>query len=43
MKSQRSDEEIAEVSKDEWSLLDECVTALPGQKLDRRLLIFQTK
>jgi 16S rRNA (guanine527-N7)-methyltransferase len=43
MKSQRSDEEIAEVSKDEWRLLEECVTALPGQKLDRRLLIFQTK
>jgi len=43
MKSQRSDKEIAEVSKDEWRLLEECVTALPGQKLDRRLLIFQTK
>jgi len=43
MKSQRSDKEIAVVSKDEWRLLEECVTALPGQKLDRRLLIFQTK
>ena len=43
MKSQRSEEEIAEVSKDEWRLLEECVTVLPGQKLDRRLLIFRTK
>jgi 16S rRNA (guanine527-N7)-methyltransferase len=43
MKSQRSEEEIAEVSKAEWTLLEECALALPGQKVDRRLLVFQIK
>ncbi len=43
MKSQRSDEEIAEVSQEHWILLEECVLALPGQNLDRRLLVFKSK
>lgn len=43
MKSQQSAEEIAEVSKEDWTLLEECVLALPGQNLDRRLLVFQHK
>lgn len=43
MKSQRSEEEVAEVSQAHWTLLEECVLALPGQNIDRRLLVFKSK
>ncbi len=43
MKSQRSEEEIAEVSQERWTLLEECLLALPGQNIDRRLLVFKSK
>ncbi len=41
MKSQQSEEEISEVSSKDWTLLEECELSLPGQTLDRRLLVFQ--
>jgi 16S rRNA (guanine527-N7)-methyltransferase len=41
MKSQQSEEEISEVSSKDWTLLEECELSLPGQELDRRLLVFQ--
>ncbi len=41
MKSQQSKEEISEVSSKDWTLLEECELSLPGQALDRRLLVFQ--
>jgi 16S rRNA (guanine527-N7)-methyltransferase len=41
MKSQQSKEEISEVSSKDWRLLEECQLSLPGQQLDRRLLVFQ--
>jgi 16S rRNA (guanine527-N7)-methyltransferase len=41
MKSQQSKEEISEVSSQDWRLLEECQLSLPGQQLDRRLLVFQ--
>lgn len=41
MKSQKSADEIAEVSSQEWKLIEECELSLPGQQLDRRLLVFQ--
>jgi 16S rRNA (guanine527-N7)-methyltransferase len=41
MKSQQSEEEISEVSSKDWTLLEECELSLPGQALDRRLLVFQ--
>ena len=41
MKSQQSKEEISEVSSKDWKLLEECALSLPGQALDRRLLVFQ--
>ena len=41
MKSQQSEEEISEVSSKDWTLLEECQLSLPGQTLDRRLLVFQ--
>jgi 16S rRNA (guanine527-N7)-methyltransferase len=41
MKSQQSKEEISEVSSKDWKLLEECKLSLPGQQLDRRLLVFQ--
>ena len=41
MKSQQSEEEIFEVSSKDWTLLEECELSLPGQALDRRLLVFQ--
>ena len=41
MKSQQSKEEISEVSSQNWRLLEECQLSLPGQQLDRRLLVFQ--
>lgn len=41
MKSQQSEEEISEVSSKDWRFLEECELSLPGQALDRRLLVFQ--
>lgn len=41
MKSQQSKEEISEVSSQDWKLTEECELSLPGQKRDRRLLVFQ--
>ncbi len=41
MKSQQSKEEISEISSKDWRLLEECELSLPGQALDRRLLVFQ--
>jgi 16S rRNA (guanine527-N7)-methyltransferase len=41
MKSQRSEEEISELTGNDWSLLEECALSWPGQSLDRRLLVFQ--
>lgn len=41
MKSQQSEEEVSEVSSKHWTLLEECELSLPGQALDRRLLVFQ--
>jgi len=41
MKSQQSAEEISEVSSLDWKLVEERELSLLGQKLDRRLLVFQ--
>ncbi len=41
MKSQQSQEEIAEISSADWVLVEECKLSLPGHALDRRLLVFQ--
>lgn len=41
MKSQRSEEEILEVSDRDWKLIEDSKLSLPGQNLDRRLLVFQ--
>lgn len=43
MKSQQSEAEISEVSSQDWKLIEECKLSLPGQKLDRRLVVFQYK